>query len=143
MEEDGKLKLRMTRGPSVRQVLESDVLISSISDHDLVYLKLCLKREESPPFFTTSLPPNPFKILRLHLGQSLIPSTTPTTNCLCLTYYSTMYSESINTHQLKPSVYEAVQTLMQTRRFEHFCEPGMNGRQPLKGRRTHLRGQLI
>ena len=58
----------------------------------------------------STLPPNSLKILRLHLGQSFIPSTTPTTNCLCLTYYSTMYS--INTRQLKPSVYEAVQTLM-------------------------------
>ena len=36
------------------QVLESDVSISFISDHDLVYLKLRLKREKSPPIFTTT-----------------------------------------------------------------------------------------
>ena len=39
---------------NANQVLESDVLISSISDHDLVYLKLRLKREEGPPIFTTT-----------------------------------------------------------------------------------------
>ena len=36
---------------NTNQVLESDVLISSISDHDLVYIKLPLKREKSPPIF--------------------------------------------------------------------------------------------
>ena len=39
---------------NANQVLESDVLISSISDHDLVYMKLRLKREKSPPIFTTT-----------------------------------------------------------------------------------------
>ena len=35
---------------NTNQVLESDVLISSISDHDLVYIKLRLKREKSTHF---------------------------------------------------------------------------------------------
>ena len=39
---------------NTNQVLESDVLISSISDHDLVYIKLRLKREKSPPTFITT-----------------------------------------------------------------------------------------
>ena len=39
---------------NANQVLESDVLISSISDHDLVYMKLRLKRQKSPPIFTTT-----------------------------------------------------------------------------------------
>lgn len=36
------------------QILESGVLISLISDHDIVYIKLRLKREKSRPIFTTT-----------------------------------------------------------------------------------------
>lgn len=84
---------------NANQVLESDVLISSISDHDLVYLKLRLKREKSPPIFTTTrsmknYPPSEFlKDIATSPWSALDTFDDPDDKLFV--FYSTMYS--INT----------------------------------------------
>lgn len=84
---------------NANQVLESDVLISSISDRDLVYLKLRLKREKTPPIFTTTRSMKnypPFEFLK-DIATSPLSAldTFDDPDDKLFVFYSTMYS--INT----------------------------------------------
>ena len=98
---------------NTNQVLESDVLISSISDHDLVYIKLRLKREKSPPTFITT---RSFK--NYSSSEFLKDVATSTWSVLeifddpddKMFAFNVLFNDVLDKHapvKIKPSVYEA------------------------------------